>query len=169
MQYLILISFVTFLTFNSLSISKWGLPASYSALSARWMEWCPAAGLPLWSVVTCLVAALLMPVLLEQGEGSALQFLGFFCPLYLIIVSLTPRWATDKRQYRVHVWGAALCAVCGLAWIVVVKGLWLAVAGPLAVALVAALLTKTLRTSLVLWGEYVMFAGMYLSLFLEYL
>ena len=152
--------------FTALSCALFfGVPASYSAFSAEWRTMYPKT--PVWSYVTALAAFLMVPPMIEAGDGSALQFLGFFAPLYLIVVALTPEWDINKRQHIIHTAGAIVCAVLALAWLFVIRGHWWVAAGCYVLALGAALWTKTLRPSLVFWGEVVMFLSVYVSLFIE--
>lgn len=137
-----------------------GIPTSYSAFSAYWDD----GKVNVWSVVTFFVAFLMFPPMVEGGDGSYFQFLGFFAPLYLIVVSLTPKWDIDKRQHRVHVIGTVLCAALALLWLVFVRGhVWVLV-GCLAAGCAAGYFTKTLSGSKVFWGEMVMFLSVYVSL-----
>ena len=58
--------------------------------------------------------------MLEYGEGNTLQCLGFFAPVYLIVVSLTPEYKTNKMQRKIHTIGASICAVVAFLWMVLV-------------------------------------------------
>ena len=160
---LALVVFVGFIVYGSTLTGE--LPESYSALGTFMDEYFPGAAINPWSIVTFAVAFLMVPPMVEAGEGSMLQCLGFFAPLYLIVVSLTPEWATDKKQRRVHVIGTILCAVAALAWLLFVRHLgWLVVIICLVVCVAAGWKTKTLSRCKVFWAEMVMFASVYLSL-----
>lgn len=139
-----------------------GIPASYSAFSELWEEDPPR--LNTWSVVTFLAAFSMVPPMIQAGDGNPVQFLGFFAPLYLIVVSLTPNWDIDKRQGRIHTAGAIACAVLAFAWLLLIRHHWWVVVICLAAGGVAGWRTRTLPGSLVFWGEMVMFASVYLSL-----
>ena len=103
----ILLTFISCLLlfcFICLGIGKFGLLRSYSAYAPKWDETVPMKNLNLWSIITFLAGFLLMPVLLQYSEGHILQFLGFFTPIYLMGVSLTPksyRVSIVLRTYRV--------------------------------------------------------------------
>lgn len=159
---LALVVFVGFIVYGSTLTGE--LPESYSALGTFMDEYFPGAAINPWSIVTFAVAFLMVPPMVEAGEGSILQCLGFFAPLYLIVVSLTPRWDIDKRQHRIHTAGAIVCAVLAFAWLLLIRGHWWVVALCLALGCAAGWRTKTLPGSLVFWGEMVMFASVYLSL-----
>lgn len=163
MLILTIISLLLLAGFIGLScIINHGLAASYSAFSACWEEDPPK--LNVWSVVTFIAAMAMVPPMVEAGDGNPVQFLGFFAPLYLIVVSLTPRWDVDRRQRRIHTAGAIVCAVLAFAWLLLVRHHWWVALICLAAALVAGWRTRTLPGSLVFWGEMVMFASVYLSL-----
>lgn len=139
-----------------------GVPASYSAFSAMWRTISPKINA--WSYVTAVAAILMVPPMIEAGDGNALQFLGFFAPLYLIIVALTPEWDIDRKQHIIHTAGAIVCALMACVWLLVIRGHWWVAVICLAAGIGAGLWTKTLRPSLVFWLEMVMFASVYLSL-----
>ena len=151
--------------FTALSCALFfGAPASYSAFSAEWRTM--YRKLNVWSYVTAAAAFLMVPPMIEAGDGSPLQFLGFFAPLYLIVVSLTPEWDIDKRQHTIHTAGAVFCAVLAGTWLVFIRGHWWVALACLAAAAGAGLWTRTLRPSLVFWGEMALFLSTYVSLFI---
>lgn len=159
-----LLSLVIFAVFIIIGIRKFGLLGSYSAYSSKWTEAVPLHNVNIWSIVTVIVAMLLAPALIEQGEGNPWQCLGFFAPIYLIVVAMTPRWETDKKQKCVHVIGAALCALIALLWLALVRHqLWLPVVTALA-AWCAGYATVTAKKSLVFWAEMAAFSAVYVSL-----
>lgn len=159
------LSFLLLLGFIILSgILNRGIPGSYSAFSSVWAEDLPK--LNVWSVVTFIVAFGMTPPMIQAGDGNAVQFLGFFAPLYLIVVSLTPNWDIDKRQGRIHTIGAIACAVIAFAWLLLIRHHWWVILICLAAASVAGWRTKTLPGSIVFWGEMIMFASVYLSIWI---
>ena len=97
-----ILSFVLFSGFVILGEVVFGQLPSYSAYSTKWKVKVPLNSMNLWSLVTLIVAFLLMLSMLEIGDGSYLQFLGFFAPLYLICVCLTPDWETNSKQHKFH-------------------------------------------------------------------
>lgn len=154
-----------FAGFVALGIRKFGLLHSYSAYSPKWDEVLPAQGIHLWSVVTFVVALLLMFPLLEIGDESPWQFLGFFAPLYLVVVAFFPLTEEqDPRRYRIHCTAAVVCAVGALLWLALVLGLWWL---PLITAFLAfctAMHTRTLLTATVFWAEMAAFSAVYAGL-----
>lgn len=147
-----------------LGVRKFGLLPSYSAYSSKWTEAVPMHNSNVWSIVTVIVALLLAPALIEQGEGNPWQALGFFAPIYLIIVAFTPRWETNKKQKRVHVIGAALCALIAFLWAALVCHSPETVLLSLMAAWIAGIVTKSIERSLVFWAEMAMFSAVYVSL-----
>lgn len=160
-----LLSFLTLGVFIVLGVSKFGLLPSYSAYASKWEDVMPMTNTThLWSLVTFAAAYLLVPVMIVLGEGNLAQCLGFFVPLYLMGVSLTPDWETKAVQHRVHTAFAVLCAAANVLWICLVCQLWwlLLIVAP-AVAIVA-LLDGSLWSAKVFWGEMAMFLSAYLSI-----
>lgn len=147
--------------FIGVGIRKFGLLRSYSAYASQWSV--KVLDLPIWSVVTFIAALLIVPVMVEVGNADPFQCLGFFAPVYLIIVSLTPNWETDKRQGVVHRIGAVICAVLAFAWLLLVCHMWYVVLA--ASLLVLAMLIVTRRPdAYIFWGEMIMFISTYVSL-----
>lgn len=161
-----LISCLIFTSFVILGVYKFTLLASYSAYSSKWAEKVPIKGMNLWSIVTFTAAILLVPVLIELGVNNPWQFLGFFTPLYLILVSFTPEWQTNKSQYKVHVVGALSCAIAAFGWLIFVQHQLLTVIVVADILLLISLLTQTLKKSYVFWLEMIMFASVYISIFI---
>ena len=163
----ILLTFISCLLlfcFICLGIGKFGLLRSYSAYAPKWDETVPMKNLNLWSIITFLAGFLLMPVLLQYSEGHTLQFLGFFTPIYLMGVAFTPKFESDKNEFKYHATFAILCAICAFLFIIFVLGKYGCVIGSLIIVLIAAISSKTLKTSLTFWSEMVMFLSMYLAL-----
>lgn len=165
MLFCTILSFVVLASFIALStFLNRGIPGSYSAFSACWADWAPLHNLNVWSIFTAVAAMLMIPPMIEAGADNPVQFLGFFAPLYLIIVSLTPEWDIYKNQHRVHVAGAVTCAVLALLWLVLIRGHWWVVCACLVAGIAAGSWTKTLPGCKVFWGEMVLFLSVYISL-----
>ena len=163
----ILLTFISCLIlfcFICLGIGKFGLLHSYSAYATEWDKTVPIKNLNLWSIITFFAGVLLLPVLLQYSEGHILQFLGFFTPIYLIGVALTPKFASDKKEFKYHTAFASLCALCAFLFIIFVLGKYGCIIASLIVVLIASTLSKTLKKSLTFWLEMVMFLSMYLAL-----
>lgn len=155
---LALVIFVGFVTFG---VVKFGWQKSYSAFAPKWTE---AAHIDnhthLWSIVTIVVAILLAFGMIEQGEGHPIQFLGFFAPIYLIIVGFTPEYQMIKKQQIIHIVGTILCALCAIIWTYLAAPAAVLIV-PFIVAWVAGIVTKTIERSLIFWSEMGMFAAVF--------
>ena len=162
-----LASLALFGGFVGLSVHRFGWRRSYSAYAAKWHEAVPlASNTHLWSIVTVVVALLLVPALLERGEGDPWQFLGFFAPMYLCFAAFTPEYETDKRQMKIHVIGTALCALVSVAWICFVAERWWTIPVWLLAAWLAAYATITVKKSWLFWLEMAMFGAAYTTIFI---
>ena len=154
-------SLVIFAGFVAYSVFSFGWPSSYSSFAKKWIERLPMHNVNLWSIVTAVVAFLLFPAMIERGEGNLLQCLGFFAPLYLLVVAFTPKWETEHKQYVIHCVGTALCAAAALAWLIVIRHLWWVLLIALGVMAAAAFLTKTFKASWFFWLEMAFFGAAY--------
>ena len=168
-------SIVLMLGFVGLSIKKFGIQPSYSAFNPCWDKAVPMHNVHLWSIVTFFIAFLFMPALLELGQGNPWQFLGFFSPLYLIIVAIfplteLPENASDyerkdwEKRRKIHAIGAAVCAAVTTLWIFLVCHLWWVALLALFIVACAAFATRTEKTSTVFWLEMALFVGGYASI-----
>ena len=164
MVILLLLSALCLMGFVSCSVKKFGLLKSYSAYSSKWSLM--IAQQPVWSVVTFVSAMLLIPPMIEVGTDNPFQCCGFFAPVYLIVVSLTPNWQKDKMQHKVHVFGAAICAAFALVWLILICHLWHIVLYMTILILALAIIIKR-YDAYVFWGEMILFISVYLSLILQ--
>jgi len=161
-----ILSLVLFVGFIGISIRKFTLRRSYSDFAPKWVEAVPMHNMNLWSIVTIAVAILLMPALIERGEGNALQCFGFFAPIYLIVVAFTPRFLTDKKQKIVHICGTIACAICAIIWLFFICHLWWVGLISLFVMLCVSYATRTLKSSWVFWAEMALFAAVYAAVYI---
>ena len=114
--------------------------------------------------MTFAVAFLMLPPMIEAGAGSLWQCVGFFAPLYLIVVALTPDWEKDRRQLWIHRGGAIVCALMSLLWLFIVRE-DLALTFTVYVAvMVAGTASRTIERSWVFWLEAGLFLSVYASL-----
>ena len=153
-------------SFISSGVIRFGLQNSYSGYSIKWGEAVPMNSMNLWSVVTTVAAFLLCPVLLELTAGSALQFLSFLTPIYLIITALTPDWYVSKKVFRVHAIAALLCMCGSLTWLIAIMRVIKVVAVVAIFYMTIALLTGTWKTSYIFWIEMWLFVSVYVTVLL---
>lgn len=161
-----LLSLAIFAGFTALSVRKFGWQKLYSSYSSLWPEAVPIHNANLWSIVTVISALLLVPAMVERGEGNALQFIGFFAPMYLAVCGLTPTWETEYEARFIHLLGVAICTLATLFWIFYVCRLWWVLLIAVVLAGVAAYFTKTWKKSWVFWAEMAGFAAVYVSIFI---
>ena len=166
--------------FIALSVRKFGLLTSYSAYNVEWDKAVPMHNVHLWSIVTFVIAFLFMFATIEVGTHNPWQFLGFFAPLYLFIVAIfpitdpDPKWnEMELKEWKtkrvIHVIGAIGCAVAIVSWVLLVCHLWWVCVVALAVVIGLGLATKTLKKSLVLWGEMALFISGYTAILISML
>jgi hypothetical protein len=167
------VSLLLLVGWMALSIWRFGLLFSYSRYAAKWNEFLKIDNhTHAWSIVTVLVAFLIAPAMIQAGDESPLQFLGFFAPLYLIIVAFTPEYQDQegddekkrkkrKRQRIIHYVGTAICSVCTILWLILVLRLWFYIPVGLFVAWVAAYFTNSIKTSYALWLEFSLLVAVY--------
>lgn len=160
---LVFLSMLLLYGFIAIGIYSFGLLNSYSAYSTKWMERLPIDNSSLWSLVTITAAFLMVPPMLEVGETNPAQCLGFFVPIYLICVGLTPRWESDRSEHRYHTIFAILCAVGALFWIIMVAHQWYVILPPIILVIIAMLYTRRYN-AMIFWGEMVMFMSAHLAL-----
>lgn len=159
------ISFIMLFGFMFWGIFKFGIQSCYSAYAPLWDNWFPK--LNIWSMVTALSAALMVPVLLQQSEGSIYQFLGFLAPVSLFAVAGSPNYQTDKRAWWMHqigAWSAVLFIV--LYTILIPHMLWIIITYivvALIVTGVCALCKK--KDTWMLWAEQAVYLSIYTIMF----
>ncbi len=154
-----------FFCFVILCVCRFGLLSCYSAYGPRWMDLSSVPGFNWWSVVTTFTALLLVPPLIEAGNGSAWQFFGFLCPALIAFVGLTPDYGRNKLAGRVHTVCAALGALFSVLFIVCVyPHLWWVPTGYAVIAAIA-----TLRAGLwswCFWFEMAAYLAIFTTMFL---
>lgn len=163
---LTLLSMLLLGTFIGVSIYLWGIPDSYSALASKWSEKLPINHLHFWSIITIAAAFFLMPVMIDQADENVLQVLGFFAPLYLMVVGCTPTWESNRKEHIIHTVGAAICAGCALAWLVLIRELIAVVVISAALMTILAIRTKSGKCY-TFWLEMVMFVSVYVATFIN--
>lgn len=163
MTALTLLSALVLFGFIALCVNKHGLQPSYSAYAKYW--WARnVQNLNGWQVATTLAAFLLVPPMIEKGVGNPYQFLGFFTPIYLIAVAFTPRWEESKKEHTIHTVAAGICALYAFLWLCIIMKIWYIVLFALAIVAILGYATKSLKSSLTLWLEMVMFLSTYIAL-----
>lgn len=172
MMYLTLASLVILGAFIGLSVWRFGLQKSYSTYAKLWEGVVPKkVDLNVWRVVTIIVALLQVIPMISTLEGSAIQFVGFLTPVYLVAVACTPNYQDDKGEKIVHYIATALCAVGFL--VCLAFGMqpslwWLPLVWAAGFLFFIGLPSRSFISSLVLWLECAMFAASYTVQLLPY-
>lgn len=168
MIYCVIVSLLIFTVFNFICIKKFDLLSCYSAYGKKWEEWGKThpffKNINLWSVVTFLTAALLIPPMLVTGMASPIQFICFFAPLYLFLVAFTPGYLDNKRNNIIHQIGAWGCTILILLWLFLIVHQWVVILPVFTLALVIALGTRTWKESYYYYLEMSMFLSTFLVL-----
>lgn len=161
-----IISTLLLFGFIVLGVNKFGLLHSYSTYAYEWPKVVPIKNMNLWSIITIAAAFLITPVLLELASASAIQFVAFLVPVYLMVVALTPEFLTNKKQGIIHRVFTVLCMTGGFFWLFVVMKAWLVFLIVSAAMAILGFSSKTLKTSNVFWLEMVFFLSVYITVFL---
>lgn len=156
-QYVLtVLSAAMFFGFVALCVHQFGWLSCYSAYGVKWED---SRDVNLWQFVTIWSAFLIVPVLLQTGEGNPYQFLGFLAPTSLLLVGATPDYATVKWQSVVHPVGAiAAAAFIALYAIAIPHLLWVVL---VLVAVAAFIGWKQQKNTLLFWLEMAMYASTY--------
>lgn len=150
--------------FIGVSIRMHTLLPSYSAYASKWEI---EKNLNLWQIVTFLSAMLLMPPMIESGQGNTLQFLGFATPAYLMAVGCTPNWESNKKEHIFHTAFAIICAICAFLWMALVAKVWFVIIPVAVIVAVLGYATSSIKSSITFWGEMVMFLSTYFTLLIR--
>lgn len=159
MKALVIIALVILAVFIAVGIRLFGLQKSYSAYAPLWAERFKIHNVNLWSLVTTVVALLLVPPMIELSANTPWQPLCFFLPLYLVVVAMTPRYQTDRTQYIIHMVGTFLCAAGFVVYMSFGLKLWyVPLVAAAAFIFFLGLPTRSLKESWKLWLECALFA-----------
>ena len=160
------LSMILLVAFNIICLKKFGLLSCYSAYGAKWGDWEKehhfTNGLNIWSVITFLTAALLIPPMLTTSAGNPLQFLCFFAPVYLFLVAFTPYYTESKVDNLIHQIGSWTCVVFILFWLIFVVHKWFVLLPVTILTLVVGLGTNTFKESVIYYLEVIMYITTYI-------
>ena len=68
-----------------------------------------------------------------------------------------------KRNLKIHVISAILCAVAVLSWVIFVMKMWWIVLIAIVAVVIGGLLTKTIKSSFTFWSEMILFISGYVA------
>lgn len=161
---LIILSLSLFIGINAVSIKKYGLLSCYSAYGPEWdAERKKYYDINIWSLITVATAFLIVPPMIERGNGNPWQFLGFIAPVYLFLVGLTPHYLTNKIEGIIHRTGAIVSLVVSLIWFVLVLHIWYIPLIMVGIAAILMFITRTLPAWM-WWGEIAFYMSVYFAL-----
>ena len=159
-----IISTTLFFGFIIFNVFKFGILTSYSSYGTEWAKITKRTNL--WGAITVISAFLITPPLIEAGTNNPLQFIGFFLPVYLMAVGLTPKWEIDTKQQFWHVFFAIFCIIFGIMWLVLFKTCYFQFFFIGILIIIESVITKTGKDCYVFWFEMLMFLSVFGSLFL---
>ena len=165
---LLLTAFFIYWAYNMAALSVFGVPKSLSMtyyLFKERKEWQRL----LFPIMMLSMAGLLMPVWLEMSEGSDLQFMSFLAGAGIMFTGTVPTFKNSKLEDRVHTISAIVAAVFALLWVFFVAHLWYIILIWLVIVTLIALLSNSIKTSLVYWLETVAFMSTFMSIIIYYL
>lgn len=155
-QTIYLAAMALFAGYLGISIALFGIPRAYSALYYCWDERRKGWGMSFFLVNIALVFAIAM-VGLELSKDQNLQALAFLFPAALAFVAAAPRFL-EPFEGRIHRIAAIACAIAAILWCLLVAHTWWLIPASIALMLIVALATRTLRSSLTFWAEMAAFA-----------
>ena len=162
-----IIAFVIYLVYNTIVIKKFGVPKSLSMTHYLWKGVNDKLFFA-FPLMMFLMAGMLMPAWIEMSAGSPFQFLSFLAAAAIIFVGAAPSFKRSDLENSVHQWSAYLSAAFAILWIILVPNLWYIVAIVLALHVVVAVCTKTVKTSYIYWLESVAFFSTFISIVFYY-
>ena len=165
---LLLTAFFIYWAYNMVALSVFGVPKSLSMtyyLFKERKEWQRL----LFPIMMLSMAGLLIPVWLEMSEGSNLQFMSFLAGAGIMFTGTVPTFKSSKLEDRVHTISAIVAAVFALLWVFFVAHLWYIILIWFVIVTLIALLSSSIKTSLVYWLETVAFMSTFMSIIIYYL
>jgi hypothetical protein len=165
---LLLTAFFIYWAYNMAALSVFGVPKSLSMtyyLFKERKEWQRL----LFPIMMLSMAGLLIPVWLEMSEGSDLQFMSFLAGAGIMFTGTVPTFKNSKLEDRVHTISAIVAAVFALLWVFFVAHLWYIILIWFVIVTLIALLSSSVKTSLIYWLETVAFMSTFMSIIIYYL
>ena len=157
-----------FVIYNVVALMLFGVPKSLSMTYYLFKERENVLKYMFPSMIV-LLCMLLIPCWIELSEGSNFQFLSFLAPVALMFVGFTPAFNDADMYKTIHNIAAYTCAVFALLWIILVTPYWYVILAVFGLITIAAIVTKTWKTSYVYWLEMVAFVSLFISIILYYI
>lgn len=165
---LLLTAFIIYWAYNMAALSIFGAPKSLSStfyLFKNRKNWQKT----LFPIMMILMAGLLMPVWIEMSEGLDLQFMSFLAAGGIMFTGAVPTFKDSKLEDRVHTISAIIAAVFALLWVIFVAHLWYIIIIWFIIILLIALISNSIKSSLVYWLETIAFMSTFMAIIIYYL
>ncbi len=163
-----LIALALFILYVGTAIANFGIPKSISNTYYLYEEKAKGLGY-LFTAFLWIEAFLIVSVMIDMGDGSPWQFVGFLCPAGLAFCG-TAVLSEDKHtlEGHVHYFGAYLGAIAGVVWCCIFLGAKNTLLELLCMSVfcfgICAIPTKTLRSSFTFWSELAVFGTIILCI-----
>lgn len=157
------IAFAIYLIYNGFAIRLFGIPKSLSDtfyLYKQKKNWLRI----LFPIMMISLVILLLPAWLEISVGTSLQFLAFLASAGIMFTGAAPAFMKSNLDNKVHTYSALAAAVFALLWVIFVSHMWWIIPVWLVITALIAILTKSVKKSLVFWLETVAFLSTFISI-----
>lgn len=161
----VLIALFIYVLYNTIAIKLFWIPPSLSDTYYLYKKKNPWMRI-FFPIMMVALVILLMPAWLEISVGSSLQFLAFLAAGSILFVGAAPAFKQGGIEFRVHSTSAYCAAAFALLWVFFVSKLWWTVLIWFVLVLISAILTKTIKTSMVYWLETIAFMSTFTALIL---
>ena len=162
-----LIALALFILYVGVAISNFGIPKSISNTYYLYEEKAKGLGY-LFTAFLWIEAFLIVSVMIDMGDGSPWQFVGFLCPSGLAFCGCAVLSENKGTlEGHVHYFGAYLGAIAGVVWCCIfidAKSVLTELLGLSGLFVGCALRTQTLRSSFTFWLELAVFGTIILCI-----
>jgi len=146
------------------SMILFGIKDCWSKYGMEWAKKSTGTDTNIWSAINIIAAFFIIPPTLQSMEGVSYQCLGFFLPVFLFLVGLTPDYYLFASKNKVHQIGAWGCAIMCTIYILLFRQLYLLFACTALAAAIMSTFGKLGWKGWTLWFELAMFVNMYVAL-----
>lgn len=162
-----LIALMLFILYVGVAISNFGIPKSISNTYYLYEEKAKGLGY-LFTAFLWIEAFLIVSIMIDMGDGSPWQFVGFLCPAGLAFCGCAVL-SEDKHTLEgyVHYIGAYTGAIAGVVWCCIFIDAKVVLTALLCLSVlfvVCASCTQTLRSSFTFWSELAVFGNIILCI-----
>lgn len=165
--YLVLVAFILYTSYNIAALSMFGIKNSLSQTFYEFKNIKPCYRF-FFPIMMISMGFLLIPAWLVISEGSNYMFTAFFAATGIIFTGSAPAFNRNKLEDRMHTGSAYFATTFALLWIILVTKLWWVIIIWGVIILFVALLTKTLKSSIIYWLETVTFLSTFTSIIIYF-